>query len=274
MVKIKKQKVYSRKKKKDSLAFKRSHFNITFKFIIMIVVLGLIGLGLERIKYMFVDSDYFNVKKIDIKYINESNAGDHTTTLENVINKKILGENIFSVDLAGLKEKIEMVHPEFKEVLIRRALPNRLLVRVKRRNPVMQVKSDRFYLVDAEGVVLPNPRPFADDDLPVVIHSAASINTVKISRNNSQGLNKALLLVREAALNKKLTQYKIKTIDITDQRNISFFINMANIEIKIGDAEFGKRLDTLSALLGQLGEDIVRVKYIDLRFEDPIVGPK
>jgi cell division septal protein FtsQ len=194
--------------------------------------------------------------------------------LENVVNKKILGENIFLVDLVSLKEKIEIMHPEFKEILVRRALPNRLLVQVKRRNPVMQVKSDKFYLIDEEGVVLPSPKTFADDELPVVGQGAASINMAKHSQNSSQGVNKALLLIKEMTLNKRLAKYKIKIIDITDQRNISFFIDIGNVEVKIGDTEFGKRLDTLAALLGQLGEDIGRVKYIDLRFEDPIVGPK
>ena len=74
--------------------------------------------------------------------------------------------------------------------------------------------------------------------------------------------------------NKKLSKFKLKNIDVTDIRNISFYFDAENVEIKIGDNEFNKRLDALGTVLEQLGQDIGRVKYIDLRFEDPIVGPR
>jgi cell division septal protein FtsQ len=86
-----------------------------------------------------------------------------------------------------------------------------------------------------------------------------------------------LFLIDALSQNKKLSKYQIKTIDIADTRNISFFLSAKNaekVEIKIGDGEFNKRLDVLATVLEQLSKDIERVKYIDLRFEDPIVGPR
>ena len=46
------------------------------------------------------------------------------------------------------------------------------------------------------------------------------------------------------------------------------------MEIKIGKSDFRERLKVLSTVFEQLGSDIDKFNYIDLRFEDPIIGPR
>ena len=133
-----------------------------------------------------------------------------------------------------------------------------------------------MYFIDKEGVLLAYSADYENEDVPLI----SGIRIAGISRSSGmqkERINKALALIDALSHNNRLTRCKIKTIDITDSRSISFFLSAIDadkLEIKIGDGEFVKRLDVLATVLQQLGQDIGRVKYIDLRFEDPIVGPK
>ena len=71
-----------------------------------------------------------------------------------------------------------------------------------------------------------------------------------------------------------MAAYILKVVDIADPGNLSFFFDDVNIEIKIGNEDFRNRLDVLVTVLEQISMDIDKFKYIDLRFEDPIIGPR
>jgi cell division septal protein FtsQ len=275
MVKIRKQKVRPHKKKKEISPRGKRNFKGVFKFIFWTILVASIGAGVVGFQYMFVDSDLFNVKNMDIRLYDGKNLL-HRSGLSDIQYKDILGTNIFLVDLKNFKEKIEASHPELRDIIVRRALPNRLIVQAKQRMPVAQIYGDRLYFIDKEGRLLSYANNSSEEIIPLI----SGIRIAGPSRSNpgqKEKINKALFLIDALSQNKKLLKYQIKTIDITDSRNISFFlsaINAEKVEIKIGDAEFNKRLDVLATVLEQLGQDIEKVKYIDLRFEDPIVGPR
>lgn len=275
MVKLKKQKVHFRKK---NIRFPRKPFiklKAIIKFLIAVLVVGGIGIGFVRVKYMFVDSGYFMIKGVDIKLYDEKGTLRNLSLAE-IADEKIVGTNIFFMDLNALKEKIEIVHPEYKDIVIRRLLPNKLIIQAHQRRPIAQIRSDRYYFVDEEGVLLPGVKNFPDPGLPIITGigiNLAKIPTSKFSEFEKQKFTKALSLIKEMQAIENLSEYKLKIVDIADPGNMSFFLESANIEIKIGNTSFHDRLMVLSTVLDQLGEDISKFKYIDLRFEDPIVGP-
>ncbi|HAZ10208.1 MAG TPA: hypothetical protein DCY56_03765 [Candidatus Omnitrophica bacterium] len=276
MVKIKRQKVRSRKKKKEAQSSRpRRNFKGIFKFIFWTILVAGVGVGIVTFQYMFVDSDLFNVKGLDVRFYDQKNVL-HRTNFSNINDKDVLGANIFLVDLKNFKEKIEASHPELRDIVVRRELPNRLIVQARQRLAVAQVYGDKPYFIDKDGVFLPYTNNSAEGNIPII----SGISVAGFSRNSvaqKEKINKALFLIGALSMNRKLSRYQIKTIDITDNRNISFFLSAKDaekVEIKIGEGEFNKRLDVLATVLEQLGQDIERVKYIDLRFEDPIVGPR
>jgi cell division septal protein FtsQ len=225
---------------------------------------------------MLMDSDCFNIRGIDVRFYGEANSLKHIP-LGNISDNNVIGTSIFLVDLRRLKDEIELQHPEFKDIVIRRALPNRLVVQAKKRLPLAQIRADRVYLLDEEGVFLTDIKNFAADTTPMILGidiKASRLARPKLNPSQQQKADKALSLVTALSVNKKLARYRLKRIDVTDSRNISFFLDMANVELKIGDFDFANRLNMLATVLEQLDEDIDRVKYIDLRFEDPIVGPR
>lgn len=275
MVKIKKQKVHPHKKKKEVHPREKRNFKGVFKVIFWTVLVAGIGAGIVLFQYMFVDSDLFNVKGLDVRFYDEKNVLRRVDS-GNIKDKDVLGVNIFLVDLKNFKERIEADHPELRDIVVRRALPDRLIVQARQRQAVAQVYGDRLYSIDKDGVFLFYANSSAEENIPLI----SGIRVASPLRNSSaqkEKISKALFLIDALSDNKKLSKCQIKTIDIADSHNISFFLSAKDaekVEIKIGDGEFNKRLDVLATVLEQLGQDIGRVKYIDLRFEDPIVGPR
>ncbi|MFH1782689.1 MAG: cell division protein FtsQ/DivIB [Candidatus Omnitrophota bacterium] len=276
MVKPKNQKV--KFKKRISSTRKKRSLNIRgfLMFIITLVIVAGIGIGLVRIKFMFIDSDYFIIKEGTIK-LHDGSSFLKDLQLSEISDGDIIGKNIFFLDLAALKKDIESNHPEFKDIVIRRLLPNKLIVKAELRKSVAQIRSDRYYLVDREGVLLNDVRNFPDPELPII--AGIGVNFAKVDRPNfakfeKDKLAKALELINDITENKDLSKYKVKLVDMNDPGNVSFSLDQAIVEIKIGNTDFRDRLAKLATVLNEIGVDINDFKYIDLRFEDPIVGYK
>jgi cell division septal protein FtsQ len=273
MVKIRKQKVHPHKKKREAQPGAKRNFKGVIKFILWTLLVAGIGAGIVAFQYMFVDSDCFSVKGFDVRLYDEKNVLRRVSSGD-IEDKDVLGTNIFLVDLKSFKDKVELKHHELRDVIVRRALPNRLIIQARRRLPVAQAYGDRLYLIDKDGVFLTDTKN-SGEDIPLI--TGIRVSPSGGSSVQKEKINKSLFLIYALSQNSKLSKFKIKTIDITDSRNISFFLNASDaekVEIKIGDGEFNERLDVLATVLEQLSRDIDRVKYIDLRFEDPIVGPR
>jgi len=276
MVKVKKQKIRVRNRSSIFQGKGIVGLKTILKFSIGLILLVVIGLGLIRLKYMFVDSDYFLVKGVEVKVSNEDGS-PRDIPLKDVIGDGIIGTNALFVDLGAIKDKITAGHPEFKDIVVRRVLPSMLVVECTLRKAVAQIRSDRYYPVDKEGVILPDVVNFPNPELPIV--TGIGINLAKVSMSRfgefeSQKLANALDLINEIAAEDRLKAYRLKVLDIADPGNLTFTLETINAEIKIGNTDFQDRLDTLAVVIGQLGPDISNFKYIDLRFEDPIMGPK
>jgi cell division septal protein FtsQ len=276
MVKVKKQKI--RTKNKNSIFQGKKALNIktAFKYCIGLALLAAIGLGIIRLKYMFVDSDHFLVQSVDVKIYDEKGVL-RNLPLKEVGEDKVIGVNILFVDLEAMKDKIEAAHPEFKDIIVRRLLPNMLVVEGTLRKAVAQIRSDRYYPVDKDGVVLPDVVNFPSPDLPIIAGigiNLAKISNARLSEFEAQKLDNALGLINDINANDKLKDLRLKVVDVTDPGNLTFSLGTVNIEIKIGNSDFESRLNVLATVIDQLDQDINNFKYIDLRFEDPIMGPK
>ena len=75
MVKLKRQKVHV-KKRRLQIPQRKSPIRLktAARFLMAVMVVGLVGMGLVRLKYMFVDSDYFMVKGVEVKLYDEAGS--------------------------------------------------------------------------------------------------------------------------------------------------------------------------------------------------------
>jgi len=276
MVKIKKQKIHSRNNRIFFLKRPSIRFLSVLKFLAAVLILAIIGFWFLKIKYMFVDSDYFIFKDIEIELYDSSGASKDFS-LDEIKKEELDGSNIFFVDLKVLKNKIEDRYAELKNVIVRRVLPDKVIVYAELREPVAQIRSDRYYFIDKEGVLLPDVKNFPDTDFPIIIGirgNLAKVSKTVFSEFDMENIKNGLSLINEIVAIEEALGYKLRMVDITDPGNILFFLDSVNVEIKIGNSDFRNRLNVLMKVLEQMGSDVDKFKYIDLRFEDPIIGPR
>ncbi len=231
--------------------------------------LAVVGLLFGSVVAYAINSPTFELQEVRVL-----NAG--TLSAQQAFNFCELrpGENLITLDLVNVQQVIKRKHPEFKEVSVRRVLPNRIEVLLKRRTPVAQVAFSRYVQVDKDLVLLPGSgvAPFRNltiiEGTPVPRPGLYVGVTVKDSSTR-----KALKLMEIIKNSNILKKHTLTKIDIGDPKNISLVVD-GDIEIKIGNSHFMDRLKILDQTLRTVDLDRNKIRYIDLRFDDVVVGPR
>ena len=174
----------------------------------------------------------------------------------------------------SIQKKIETRHPELNNVVVRRELPNRLILQVREREPVAQIEFDNQYLViDQNGVILSELKALSQKDLPLIKGCRVRPQRIEIGKRcYSRGLEKALSFLK-ALSSSGLPDLKIVQIKIKSYGGLSALAE-EGFEIWVGRADFEKSLARLVNILPELEADKSNIRYIDLRFRDVIVRNK
>lgn len=184
------------------------------------------------------------------------------------------GENLIQLDLVNVQQVIKRSHPEYKEVKVRRVLPSRVEILLKRRTPVAQVLFSRYVQVDKDRVVLPGSSTTPFRNLTVIEGAPVPRGGLSVGVTLDDTITqKALRLMEVIRRSAILRKHALTRIDIGDPRNLTLVVDNA-IEIRIGNSHFIERLKILDQTLKTLELDPARIRYIDLRFDDVVVGPK
>ncbi|MBI3316024.1 MAG: hypothetical protein HYZ87_03510 [Candidatus Omnitrophica bacterium] len=184
------------------------------------------------------------------------------------------GENLILLDLIGVQQVIKRKHPEFKEVLVRRVLPNRIEVMLKRRTPVAQVAFSRYVQVDKDLVILPGSAPVPFRNLTILEGAPVPREGLAVGVTlRDPATKKALRLMEVVKRSGILRKHWLSKIELGDPKNISLMVD-SDIEIRIGNSHFIERLKILDQTLKTIGLDRSKIRYIDLRFDDVVIGPR
>lgn len=236
--------------------------NIAVAIIFLIVAFLLVKAFLYR-------SDYFRLRSVDTK---ESFLDQRTeTSIHNQLMSLYGNRNIFKINLNFTAQSLQATYPDARQITVRIALPDKLIVNIKFRKPVALVRTDRDYPIDEEGFVLPKVDPGAITGLPVI--QGVTINDRKGKRVSSGNLRYALALLKEIKRSHFTGEHAVAVIDAGDWRNLSFYLKEGP-EIRIGGENFRDRLDALEKTLKDPRLALERIKYIDLRFKDVVIGPE
>lgn len=239
---------------------RKPKFNFPIKLIIIILIIFLGALFTVRnLLKLFKASDYFKIK--DIIIFSE----------ENIVDLSYLkGENIFTVDLQKEAGYLMEQYPIYRKISLVRILPNRISINFIKRKPVAVIKLYRYFYVNEEAILFDMPEELENQDLPLILGLETKIFGPKIGRRyNIKELTIALNIIKELNLNRALKDYKIKRIDVANLSNASFTIK--ELEIKLDAYNIKDKFNILAGLLNQLKNDLNNIKYIDLRFKEPVI---
>jgi len=252
------------------------------KLIAALLVIALAGyaIGVYLGRFLMT-SDYFKIKNIVSRQATQFDLS------------YLIGRNIFSLDLKKEARYLLANYPIYKRIRFVRVLPERLFVDYIQRQPVGIVKLYRYFYVDEDGVLFDIPQDMKEFPLPLITGLETKIFGPKpgFGYNNIKELNLALGIIQGAQRNKVLRGFQIKRIDVANITNASIFINIPvpkinladkNIqpgggillEIKVNSDKVKEKVSIISDVLVQAEKDLANIKYIDVRFKEPVIKLK
>ncbi|HEX9779796.1 MAG TPA: cell division protein FtsQ/DivIB [bacterium] len=190
------------------------------------------------------------------------------------IDPSLMGSNIWQVDIGQLARALERQRPTLKHVRVIRDLPDRIRIDVIEREPVAFVRVNGWLPVDAEGFILPEGTE-ADEGLPRV-HGVGRLGAaLHVGRRNAdERLQLALRVLEQLRRAPALADRRLSELDVSNPRQLRFLIDDST-EIRCGsEAELAVNLRRLRDTMAAIGRRDLAVRYIDLRFDDPVVAPR
>lgn len=187
---------------------------------------------------------------------------------------RLKGKSMFSVDLETIHRQLRGRYPEVDALRIVRKFPDRIYIAANKREPVACVVLGRHqFLVDREGVVVA-PGPAVGMKLPTIqgLHRGKHISFGE-SLNLAE-VDAALEVIHAFQSNTDLKAYAIQRVDVGNLAKISFYLNSNNLEVIIDPEAVEQKIARLGIVLTEGKPSLAQISYIDLRFQQPILGKK
>jgi len=231
-----------------------------------ILIIGIGFIVVNRTQYIFSHVDYFKVRSVTIdpslQFINKRDF------------RGLMGKNIFTVDLKAVQRKLNFKYPQTSQLKVIKRFPNQISVLAKQRVPFVQLQiQNQIVVLDKEAVIL-SLKEKRNKDIPNII--GAKINNPKLVLGaplRGSDIWLTLKIVKLFKANSGLASYSIKDINIESLSKIYFTLSN-KLDIVIDKDKIAQKIRVLSVVLAQDRLDLGDVKYIDLRFREPIIGKK
>ncbi len=185
----------------------------------------------------------------------------------------MLGKNIFKLNLKEVRDYMLNSYPELLDLELKRAFPSSIIATIILRKPVVQLHQELYYPVDDSGIILSGARDYPHEKLPVINGIRFNPSREVGKETESRRVKKALLLLKELKNCGILEKHTLVEIDVSSIRNVIFFLE-DGLEVKIGRDEYAMRLENLKEILYDPKLKPGDIQYIDLRFKEPVIGPK
>ena len=218
--------------------------------------------------HFLIRSSYFSIETVEASSSHRDFAFRDSSLMGS-----LLGRNIFTVSLPDLQEEISQKHPELLEASVSREFPNRIRIHVVPRLPVAHVQSGSSFLVDRDGVILPYSNGSGLEKLPIIVGIQEKLEHSQVGYSlRSKTLTEALHFI--AILNQlpELAQY-VRTIDVSDANALSFS-TPEGLEVRMGRGDYQEKLKLFDRMRVKLKSQVGDIKYLDLRFDEPVIGSR
>ena len=184
------------------------------------------------------------------------------------------GENIFRVNLKQASAALRQSNPDCKNVVLRRLLPDRIIVNFLPRRAVAAVKLSEYFFLDEQGVLFTSDRPRYDNlQLPLIIGLAEKVSQPRSGlRCNEKSLLACLDFISALSADRSLCeQVKIERINLENANDI-FLFTTSGCKLNLGSYDsLNRKPAILLKLLKEIDADLSQVQYIDLRFKESVV---
>ncbi|MBU0634156.1 MAG: cell division protein FtsQ/DivIB [Candidatus Omnitrophica bacterium] len=259
-------------KAKDISAAVKTHKG---RIVISVVCIVASSIFILNLRSFILASEHFVVKEIEIIDKKKNNIDYPLNRIGNAL-------NIFKVNLNKISRNLEYEYPDIQKAIVKRILPNKLIIEVLRRRPVAQIRvegerkgqEERYFLLNENGYVLADLGPFSEEFIPVVVGQNIKLNDIEIGRPcQNSSLKLALSFLRETKKTRLEEKCIITKIDASVPRCLSFYLDN-KLEVRISERDWPQKIERLLGMLPNLDMEYSQDYYIDLRFKDFVFGKK
>jgi cell division protein FtsQ len=235
---------------------KRSGWRSAILAIQIAAAIGAALVGAYLVTERFAIPNRFRIATIEVKGNKFLSEGEVREMLG-----PALGGNLMSADLDGLRANLA-ASPWVGGAIVRRKLPDTLLVDVTERFPVALAETDQLYVMDASGdlIDLLGPRT-AGFDLPVI----RGLGGVPVEVRRDRARRASVLLEDLGELSAEVSE-----ISVDHAGDLMVVLRGDGSVLKLAEPPYQKRVLSFLALRQKLRERCPDAEYFDLRFKDRI----
>ena len=255
---------------------KKQRFNLPVKIIIFLAIISLaFSFIIGYIWKVLTSADFFAVKRVIVR--NSDNQFEY-----------LKGRNILSLNLSNEAQRAYLRCPDCRKVRFARILPDCIVVDFLKRKPAALVKFYKNFAIDEQGVLFLPDLSTQSLELPVIYGLETKIFAPKqgISYKRSE-LSLALSIIHEFKANRAFAGFTLKRIDVANSENAGFFMLLPRqivnytlaapqaewlgFEVRTGANNIKQKMMILAGLVIQERKEWGNIKYIDLRFKEPLI---
>jgi cell division septal protein FtsQ len=233
-----------------------------------VLILSLIiGVGVYFQMAQFLKkSDYFVIKVVKkddtLQFINGRELS------------QLMGRNIFTVDLDVIQNKLSRKYPQASELRVVRRFPNQIEIVAQKRLPFLQTSSKGKTLTLDEVGVLLSTTTKVNKNLPWIVGAQYGSSRMVLGLPLTGKYMKAALKILNSFKERNFSiSYKIVKVNVENLSKI--YLEMSNgLQVIVDKDGIDRKIKILNIVLSEGRIDIEEVKYIDLRFKEPILGKK
>jgi cell division protein FtsQ len=241
----------------------RALFRNIFRLLLILIIVSFLGF-LGKWFYEFLHtSQGFEVKEIDIQGLKRVKEKE----ILNLLSLE-LPQNIFVIDLKKAKKRIE-IHPRIKEAIIHRRPPERIVIRVREREPMALINQKNSFLgIDSSCVPFPLIEPLKGIDLPFITGIESS-GIIVGKESNATNLRMALDILKTILSLKGNLYSQVSEINMED--GIVLYTTEGATRVHMEKDNFRNQLLNLQGVLIHLNKEKRKAEYIDLKFKDKVI---
>jgi cell division septal protein FtsQ len=188
---------------------------------------------------------------------------------------KLKGQNLFAVDLPKVEARIRAKYPQLADLRVMRRFPDQIGVTAVRREPFAKVFIDgRSYVIDRQGYMI-GP-PIDGQEALTVIKGLKRQKVFAGVLVQDERVKLGVMVMTLFHQDRRLSSVGLETVNVEDLTRIVCDLGTeeAQFQVFIDKDNIAARLKTLSEVLSRGGLDLQQIKYMDLRFGEPILGQK
>jgi len=252
-----------RKKQKKPISWRKLlHRTLRVGVTVFSAVLLLVG-GFF-VTQLLLASDLFRVEQVTAQ-------GNSRLTEQQIaaLSDIQVGINTFSLDLGLIGRKIEE-NPWVQQAHVRRIFPRQVVINLKERQPVAIINLGYLYYLDEQGEIFKVLDAADSLDYPII----TGFNYAKAQGHDAeyaQRLRQIVGLLTDLSERNKFNLDQVSEIHHEDVGGLSLFTLEGGVKVKLGYANYSKKLDRLERIYTQLQPKLQMLDYIDLNVDEKVI---